>query len=118
MDHFDGARHVGSTQALAHLPGPGGQRFREVFRHGSLPVEIYAPQGHDSQTAHDRDEIYVVIAGRGVFVVGGRRCAFAVGDFLFAPARVPHRFDEFTAELAVWVFFYGPRGGESGRRPT
>lgn len=118
MDHFDETRHLAATQALAGLARSGGERFREVFRHGSLQVEIYAPQGHDPQTPHDRDEIYVVIAGRGVFVVGGERCAFQAGDFLFAPAGVPHRFDDFTAELAVWVFFYGPSGGESGRRPT
>jgi len=117
MERFDDARHVGSTQALARLT-PGGERFREVFRHGSLQVEIYAPQDHDPQTPHDRDESYVVIAGRGVFVVDGEACAFEAGDFLFAPAGVPHRFEEFTSELAVWVFFYGPSGGESGRRST
>jgi hypothetical protein len=25
---------------------------------------------------------------------------------------VTHRFEEFSDDLAVWVFFYGPEGGE------
>ena len=29
------------------------------------------------------------------------------------PAGVTHRFEEFTDDLAVWVFFYGPEGGEA-----
>jgi hypothetical protein len=28
------------------------------------------------------------------------------------PAGVEHRFEEFTEDLAVWVIFYGPEGGE------
>ena len=37
------------------------------------------------------------------------------GDLLFVPARVPHRFDNFTDDLVVWVIFYGPEGGEIPR---
>jgi hypothetical protein len=32
-----------------------------LFRHGSLEVEFYRPEGVDLQQPHDRDEIYVVI---------------------------------------------------------
>lgn len=39
----------------------------------------------------------------------------APGDFLFVPAGVEHRFEEFTDDLAVWVVFYGPDGGERPR---
>jgi hypothetical protein len=31
------------------------------------------------------------------------------------PAAVTHRFEEFTDDLAVWVFFYGLEGGEVPR---
>ena len=30
-----------------------------------------------------------------------------------SPAGVEHRFEEFSDDLAVWVFFYGPEGGEA-----
>jgi hypothetical protein len=28
---------------------------------------------------------------------------------------VPHRFENFSDDLALWVFFYGPEGGEAQR---
>ncbi len=34
-------------------------------------------------------------------------------DVLFAPAGLPHRFEDFTDDLVVWVMFYGPEGGEA-----
>ncbi len=101
------------AEAMARLPGPEGRRFAPVLKHGSLVVEIYAPRGHDPQTPHTRDEVYVVIAGEGVFVNGPRREPFGPGDMLFVPAGVVHRFEDFTNELAVWVFFYSPEGGEA-----
>lgn len=102
-------------EALARLPGPKGERFAEVCTHGSLVVEIYAPRGLDPQTPHTRDEVYVVVAGAGFFVNGADRHPFGPGDVLFVPAGVAHRFEAFTDDLTVWVFFYGPEGGE-GRK--
>ena len=105
--------HLTVAQAIACIPGPGGERFAELFRHGTLSVELYAPRGTDPQRPHDRDEVYVVVQGRGTFVRGDRRHAFDQGDVLFVPAHVSHRFEDFSGDLAVWVFFYGPVGGES-----
>jgi hypothetical protein len=31
---------------------------------------------------------------------------------LFVPAGVVHRFEDFSDDLAIWVMFYGPEGGE------
>ena len=70
----------------------------------------------DDQTPHTRDELYVVVAGSGIFVCAGERRAFAIGDALFAPAGSVHRFEDFSDDLAVWVMFYGPEGGEG--KPT
>jgi len=106
------ARKLARSEALGQVPGPKGERYRELFRHGSLQVEIYRPVGTDPQSPHSRDEAYVVIQGTGAFVIEGERHPFAPGDFLFAPARVPHWFEEFSEDLAVWVLFYGPEGGE------
>ena len=100
-------------EALARLPSPEGKRFATVFKHGSLLVEIYAPRGTDPQQPHTRDEAYIVIQGQGDFVCDETRQPFGPGDFLFAPAGVPHRFEDFSEDFAVWVLFYGPEGGES-----
>ena len=100
-------------EALARLPGPAGERYTVAFTHGSLAVELYAPRGVDPQSPHTRDEGYVVIRGSGWLVHGDRRDPIRAGDFLFVAAGVEHRFEEFTDDLALWVVFYGPEGGES-----
>lgn len=99
--------------ALSRIPDSQGRRFATVFRHGSLLVEIYAPRGVDAQQPHTRDEVYFVASGRGEYVCGETRQAFGPSDLLFAAAGVNHRFENFTDDLAVWVLFYGPEGGES-----
>lgn len=99
-------------EALAKLPGPRGERFAPVFERGSLLIEIYAPQGQDPQQPHTRDEAYIVMQGSGEFVNGEQRYDFGPGDFLFVPAGVVHRFENFTADFITWVIFYGPGGGE------
>ncbi len=101
------------ADALARLPGPRGERSVAVFEHGSLLVKVYAPRSSDPQTPHTRDEAYVVAQGKGEFVCGGSRQRFGPGDFLFAAAGEVHRFENFTDDLAVWVLFYGPEGGET-----
>lgn len=91
-----------------------GQRFAEIFRHGSLLVEVYAPRGTDPQQPHTRDELYVVMAGEGTFVNGGARTPFQPGDVLFVPAGMEHRFENFSDDFVTWVVFWGPEGGEAG----
>ena len=107
---------LGLRDALAKLPTPDGKRFVETFAHGSLVVELYAPRGSDPQTPHTRDELYVVVAGRGTFLCEGERFAFETGDALFARAGAVHRFENFSDDLAVWVMFYGAEGGEATSR--
>jgi mannose-6-phosphate isomerase-like protein (cupin superfamily) len=101
------------SEGLARLPGSLGERFVELFRHGTLAVELYAPRGHDPQSPHSRDEVYVVVQGSGWFRNGDTRHRFGTGDVLFVPAGTVHRFEDFSGDLAVWVLFYGPEGGES-----
>ena len=89
------------------------QTFASVYSHGTLEVEVYRPIGVDRQTPHRRDELYVVMAGEGHFACAGERRPFALGEVLFVPAGSEHRFENFTANFAAWVFFYGPEGGEA-----
>jgi mannose-6-phosphate isomerase-like protein (cupin superfamily) len=100
-------------EAVQLIPGPNGERFATVFEHGSLEVEIYAPRGSDPQNPHTRDELYFVAVGSGEFSCGETRKPFGPTDVLFAAAGVPHRFENFTEDLVVWVMFYGPEGGET-----
>ncbi len=103
-------------KGLARLPGPQGERFAELFKRGTLSVELYAPRGSDPQQPHRQDEVYVVVQGSGTFLNGGRRDRFGPGDVLFVPAGVVHQFEKFTDDLVVWVVFYGPEGGEQPGR--
>ena len=90
MDEFDDRRQVSFSGALESLPGRAGERYRSLFRHGSLEVEIYAPRGEDVQTPHERDEAYVVVRGRGTYQCGNERHSFGAGDFLVVqPFRQP-----------------------------
>jgi mannose-6-phosphate isomerase-like protein (cupin superfamily) len=111
MSNADTAARVALAEVLAHIP-TDGVRSAEAFRHGSLLVKVYAPRGHDPQTPHEQDEIYIVMTGRGRFVTGGGSRAFGPGDMLFVAAGVPHRFEDFSDDLVLWVVFWGPEGGE------
>jgi mannose-6-phosphate isomerase-like protein (cupin superfamily) len=103
--------HLHLEEALQRL-AESGARFTTLFEHGTLEVEIYAPQSVDPQQPHRRDEVYVVARGSGTYFNGIDRKPFQPGDLLFAPANTPHRFEDFTDDFAVWVLFYGPDGGE------
>jgi mannose-6-phosphate isomerase-like protein (cupin superfamily) len=90
-----------------------GIRSVAAFEHGTLLAKLYVPRGHDPQKPHTRDEVYIVASGSGTFVAGDKRHPFGPGDFLFVPAHVVHRFEEFSDDLRLWVLFYGPEGGEA-----
>lgn len=105
--------HLTLSDALARMPGPDKDQYDILLHHGTMTVGLYAPRGIDDQTPHTKDEVYVVMEGRGWFKNGADRHRFAKGDVLFVPAGVDHRFEEFSDDLALWVVFYGPEGGEA-----
>ncbi len=113
MSNQNSCRRLTLGEALERLPGPQGERSVALFEHGSLVVKLYAPRGTDPQTPHSLDEVYVVAQGNGEFVCSGNRQTFGPHDVLFAAAGVEHRFENFSDDFAVWVFFYGPEGGET-----
>jgi len=104
---------IALDRALSLLPTPDGKRSIALLEHGSLQVKLYAPRGSDPQLPHTRDEVYVVARGEGWFVIGEQRHRFAAHDLLFVAAGVAHHFEDFSPDLAVWVVFYGPEGGEA-----
>jgi mannose-6-phosphate isomerase-like protein (cupin superfamily) len=99
-------------EALAQLPGPQGERFVEVFKHGSLVVEMVAPPSRVPLPPHPRDEVYVVVQGSGELMKGETRLRIGPGDFVFVAAGVEHHFENFSDDLTIWALFYGPEGGE------
>jgi mannose-6-phosphate isomerase-like protein (cupin superfamily) len=104
--------HLSAAHAAEQLPAAPQEQYAILFRHGTLTVGVYAPRGVDPQQPHTRDEVYVVVRGRGTFVLEESRRPFVPGDLIFVPAKHRHRFEEFSDDLLVWVLFYGPEGGE------
>jgi mannose-6-phosphate isomerase-like protein (cupin superfamily) len=99
---------------MAQMPGAQERGWVSVpLTYGSLMLGVYAPRGEDPQQPHDQDEVYVVMRGTGSFVNGSDRKPFGPGDLLFVPAGVVHRFENLSDDLALWVVFYGPDGGEN-----
>ena len=90
---------------LAGLPSP----FVVLLERGEVSVEIFAPRGTDTQTPHDRDEIYIVSSGSGLFRRDREEVEFKTGDLLFVSAGVEHRFERFSTDFRTWVIFFGPR---------
>lgn len=88
-----------------------GQSSVTLFQHGDANVLLFVPIDQDTQQSHQRDELYVIQAGHGIFKRGGETVRFDAGDVLFVPAGVPHRFASFSAEFKAWVVFFGPQGG-------
>ncbi len=100
------------ARAQARIPGPAGEHSVSVLQRGTLDVKLSLPTPPNQQTPHAQDEVYVVIRGRGILLHNGERDPFESGDLLFVAAGTEHRFEDFSEDLAVWVVFYGPRGGE------
>ena len=112
MSKQDRSGVIHLTDTLARLPGPAGEHAVSVLQRGSLHAKLSAPKVRVRQTPHEQDEIYIIIKGRGVLSHDGKRDLFEPGDLLFVAAGVEHQFEDCTEDLAVWVVFYGPRGGE------
>ena len=112
-------------EALNAGPPPPGNLATPIFAHGSLVAEMYQPTGVDRQSPHERDEIYVVARGTATFLDGDDAGAHTTrdvgpGTVVFVPAGRTHRFIGLSDDVAVWVFFYGPPGGEAaaGQKAT
>jgi len=101
------------AEALTKGPPPEGNLAVPIFAHGTLVAELYTPSGTDPQNPHTRDEIYLVARGTALFFDGQSRFSVSPGSFIFVATGAVHRFEAFSEDFAVWVFFYGPEGGEA-----
>jgi mannose-6-phosphate isomerase-like protein (cupin superfamily) len=91
----------------------GSTRYTEFLRVPALSLGLFAVgAGHeDTQSPHAEDEVYVVVAGRATLVVDGVRTDVAPGSVAYVPAAVPHRFEDVTEDLRVYVVFAPPETG-------
>jgi len=112
MNDFARSGVLRLAQARSHIPGLAGEHAVSVLRRGTLELKLSLPVAPNVQSPHAQDELYVVIRGRGVLLHDGVREPFEAGDLMFVAAGTDHRFEDFTDDLAVWVVFYGPPGGE------
>jgi mannose-6-phosphate isomerase-like protein (cupin superfamily) len=94
---------VGAVQRRL-AAGSGG--YEIVHESAGLEVGIYvlvAPEP-DHQTAHEDDELYVVLEGSGVLTVEGEATPVSEGKAMFVPAGADHRFTGYEG-LSVLVIF-------------
>ena len=98
---------IASARALA----ASNQSSISLFQHGDANLLLFVPSDQDKQVSHERDEIYVIQSGQGIFKRGEETVRFLAGDVLFVSAGVEHRFASFSADFKAWVIFFGPQGG-------
>ena len=103
---------IALDDAVAQLQNEKTLPFVELMKYGSMRVEYFAPLIKDTQQPHSQNEIYLIASGTSRFFINGTDCNCKTGDMLFVPAGIEHHFEDFSADFATWVIFYGPDGGE------
>lgn len=83
------------------------QRFVQVLENEMMKVEYYSPKKTDEQTPHKQNELYIIISGNSGFYRNGETIQTKIGDVIFVPAQMEHRFVNFSDDFATWVIFYG-----------
>lgn len=88
-----------------------GRPYLEFLRSETFELGLYelAAGAEDGQRPHDEDEIYVVMSGRGRFVVDGDDVAIGPGTVLFVGKHAVHRFHSIDEDLSIVVAFSPPR---------
>jgi mannose-6-phosphate isomerase-like protein (cupin superfamily) len=97
--------------------GDGG--YEVVHASAGLELGVYvlvAPEP-DRQQPHEDDEVYVVLEGRGVLEVEGKRVDLHEGHAVFVPAGAVHQFIGYE-QLSVLVVFDRSRGGATASDGT
>ncbi len=98
--------HVSQKEAFDLLQNED-HAFVKVLEDGNMSVEYFAPKIKDTQSPHKQDELYIIAEGYADFYRNGEIVKCKKGDVLFVPAKMEHRFIEFSEDFATWVIFYG-----------
>jgi len=98
---------ISTLQALERLQREGTDLVN-LSRNGNLSIDIYKPRGTDRQKPHDKDEVYIVISGKGTLNCNNKKTDCTPGDILYVPAGMEHRFEGFSTDFVTWAVFTGP----------
>jgi mannose-6-phosphate isomerase-like protein (cupin superfamily) len=103
-------RDLESARAASDRP------YHEFMRVPDLSAGIYTLEAGatDPQQPHTEDELYYVVAGRGMVTVGADTRPIVPGTVVFVAAAVPHRFHDIAERLELLVMF-GPAEGDRAR---
>jgi mannose-6-phosphate isomerase-like protein (cupin superfamily) len=84
-----------------------GKPYLQFINEGTMSLGLYALAAGsiDTQSPHDEDEIYYVVAGRGTIVVAGEQRPVGPGSIVFVAKEVEHRFVDIEEDLSILVFF-------------
>ncbi|MBC7885681.1 MAG: hypothetical protein H7X99_09415 [Saprospiraceae bacterium] len=96
-----------AINSLVQMKAKEGKEFTLMMHYSDLEIEYYKPDKTDKQKPHLKDEVYVIAAGSGSFLVNDQIIPFEAHDVLFVKAGDTHRFIDFTDDFAAWVVFYG-----------
>jgi mannose-6-phosphate isomerase-like protein (cupin superfamily) len=86
--------------------GNGGYEIVHTSPGMEIGVYVLVAPEPDRQQPHDRDEVYVVLAGRGTLQIEGDEIDMKEGDAVFVPAGADHQFVGYEG-LSVLVIFAG-----------
>ncbi len=98
--------HISIDDAI-NLLSKEANKFVEVIAHDEMSVEYFAPEKIDVQLPHKKDELYIIASGNSSFYRNGETIQCKQGDVIFVPAKMEHRFLNFSDDFATWVIFYG-----------
>src|SRR6185312_8527965 len=109
MDAFE------TADLVAAQDRPGEHTYVDFLRKEmlSLGMAVWPAGGVDTQSPHDEDEVYVVMAGRGVIHVAGDDRPVKPGSVVYVGAGVVHRFHSVAEDLHVLVFWAPPYGSRA-----
>jgi len=100
---------ISSKEAMDKLKRDGSDLLR-LSQYGNLTFDIYKPREVDKQQPHDKDEIYMVISGKGILNADNKKTNCGQGDILFVPAGTEHRFENYSTDFCAWAIFCNPSG--------
>jgi cupin 2 domain-containing protein len=90
-----------------HLPSLStGESFADLWRQGNLRVERISSSATPDPALYDQeqDEWVMLVEGRAVLEVAGRRVPLNPGDYLVIPAHTPHRvLETYPEPRCLWL---------------
>jgi mannose-6-phosphate isomerase-like protein (cupin superfamily) len=98
---------ITTSEALDRLRSEGTE-LANLMQVGNLSIDIFKPSGVDNQMPHDRDEVYMIISGKGILNCDNKRSNCKTGDIIYVPAHKLHRFENFSNDFCAWAVFTEP----------